>query len=154
AGAERSGSRRRGGFRLGAALAAAGAVAVVLLVVLALGGGDAGGPATPSVSDVASVALAGTSAPPPAAPPGGALLDAHAGPLASPPWTRAGLRPVGARSDTVRGHAVETVFYADAAGRRIGYAIADAELPVAGGRTVTRRGARLRVLDHGDAAVV
>jgi hypothetical protein len=145
--------RRRWGMprlRVAGALAAAGAVAAVLLVALAIGGGAS----SPSVRDVAAVALRPAAAPAPAARPGGELLRAQAGPIAFPTWTRVGWRAVGARTDTVRGHELYTVFYADAAGRRVGYAIADAQLPVSGGQVVTRRGAQLRVLDRGATAIV
>src|SRR5215218_5131731 len=168
AGAERAQPARRRRMRLqfGGALAAAAAVAAVLLV-LAIGGGD-DGTAAPGVRAVAPIALRTATAPAPAAEPTalratappapaaerGDELTARAGPISFPTWTRAGWRAVGARSDTVRGHDVQTVFYADADGQRIGYAIADAALPVSGGRVVTLRGARLRVLDHGATAVV
>jgi hypothetical protein len=140
----------------------AAAVAAPLLLVLALSfaaqwliapGGDGGAPAT-GARAVAPLALRAPSEPAPAVRPGGELLAAHAGPIAFPTWTRAGWRAVGARRDTVGGHAVRTVFYADGAGRRIGYAIADATLPVAGGELVERRGARLRVLERGAVSVV
>jgi hypothetical protein len=149
------GRERRLRMRFGGVLAGAGAVAVVLVVLGLLAGGiltnDA---AAPGVRAVAPVALRGATAPAPAVRPGGELLAAQAGPIAFPTWTRAGWRAVGARSDTIRGHDVRTVFYADGAGRRIGYAIADARLPVAGGELVTRRGARLRVLARGTTAIV
>ena len=103
---------------------------------------------------VAPIALRAATAPAPATRPGGELLAARVGPIAFPAWTRAGWRAVGARSDTVSGHALRTVFYADAAGQRIGYVIADARLPVAGGQLVTRRGVQLRVLARGATSVV
>ncbi|HEX4807032.1 MAG TPA: hypothetical protein VFU94_14130, partial [Conexibacter sp.] len=143
-------SRRR---TRAAGVAAAAAVAVVLALVLG-GGGAGGGPSSPSVRDVAGVALRAVAAPAPAARPGGELLRAHAGPIAFPSWSRVGWHAVGARVDTIAGHELRTVFYADAAGRRIGYAIADAPLPVSGGELVTWRGARLRVLDRGATSVV
>lgn len=146
--------RRRARLQLGGAVAAAGAVAAVLLVVLAIGGDGGGGSAEPGVRAVAPIALRQATAPAPAARPGGELLTAQAGPIAFPTWTRVGWHAVGARSDTIRGHELQTVFYADTAGRRIGYAIADAPLPVGGGQVVTRRGARLRVLDRGATSVV
>lgn len=151
-------SRARGGrrLRLGGALAAAGAAAAVLLVVLVLGGGSGGdaGSAPPTVRQVARVALRPAAAPAPAARPGGEELTAHAGPIAFPTWTRAGWRAVGERTDTAGGHELRTVFYVDGDGRRIGYAIADADLPVAGGRIVMRRGVPVRVLARGGTAVV
>ncbi len=143
---------RRLRLRLGGALAAAGAVAAVLLAVLVIGGGS--GTAAPSVGEVAHVALASAAAPAPAALPGGEVLTTHAGPIAFPTWTRAGWRAVGERTDTAGGHELRTVFYVDGAGRRIGYAIADAPLPASGGRVVVRRGVSVRVLAHGATSVV
>ncbi len=148
---------RRGAFRL------ALAVAVPLMMIFVLSfeaqrilqsGGASHGTATPSARVAATVALRQPTAPAPSATGDGETLAAHAGPIAFPTWTRAGWHAVGARTDTVAGHDVRTVFYADAAGRRIGYAIADAQLPVAGGQLVVRRGARLRVLDRGATSVV
>jgi hypothetical protein len=149
------GRERRLRGRLGGLLAAAGAAAVVLAVLGMLASGiltDETG--APSARALAPIALRAPTAPAPAARAGGELLAAHAGPIAFPTWTRAGWHAVGARSDTIRGHHVRTVFYADAAGRRVGYAIADARLPVAGGELVTRRGAQLRVLARGATAIV
>jgi hypothetical protein len=158
AGAQRSRTRRGGSplpQKLGGVLALAGAVAAVLVVLGALAGSiltDETG--SPSVRAVAPVALRAPTAPAPAAIAGSELLAAKTGPIAFPTWASAGWHAVGARSDTIRGHDVRTVFYADAAGRRIGYAIADAQLPVAGGERVTRRGAQLRVLARGATAIV
>ncbi|MGN6189893.1 MAG: hypothetical protein ACTHOE_13445 [Conexibacter sp.] len=151
----RPGRVRRPRTRLGGLLAAGGAVAAVLVVLGLFANGildDTTG--SPSVRTIAPVALRAPTAPAPAAIPGSELLAAKAGPIAFPTWTRAGWHAVGARRDTVRGHDVRTVFYADAAGRRIGYAIADARLPVSGGELVTRRGAQLRVLARGATAIV
>jgi hypothetical protein len=159
--AKRARSRRRAwplrvGVRPAAGWAAMAMVAFVVLGVLAqqIVTGGTGGTGAPSVRDVAGVALRPPTAPAPAARPGGELLRAHAGPIAFPTWRRVGWRAVGTRTDTVGGHALRTVFYADGAGRRIGYAIADAQLPVSGGQVVTRRGAQLRVLDRGATAIV
>jgi hypothetical protein len=146
---------RRLRVRLGGVLTAAGAAALVLVVLGLLANSilrDETAP--PGVRTVAPVALRAPTSPAPAARPGGELLVARAGPIAFPTWTRVGWHAVGARRDTVRGHDVRTVFYADAAGQRIGYAIADASLPVAGGEHVTRRGVQLRVLARGSTSVV
>jgi len=162
---ERAEGRRRGtrprlwrGGALGVGLPIAASLLIFLVLAFMaqqlVNPGDGGSPAAPGVRSVASVALRAPSDPAPAARPGGELLRAQAGPIAFPTWTRAGWHAVGARSDTVRGYELRTVFYADAAGRRIGYAIADAPLPVSGGQLVTLRGARLRVLDRGATAVV
>ncbi|HEV7774451.1 MAG TPA: hypothetical protein VGO48_14315 [Conexibacter sp.] len=165
AGAQRALERRRaarGRLWRGGTLGVAGAVIASLLIVIVLAfmaqklidPGDGGTAAAPGVRSVASVALRAPSDPAPAARPGGELLTAQAGPIAFPTWMRAGWHAVGARSDTIRGYELQTVFYADASGRRIGYAIADAQLPVGGGQVVTWRGARLRVLDRGATSVV
>jgi hypothetical protein len=151
-------ARRRRRLRLGSALAAAAALPALLLVVLGIAADgilDGGGAAAPPhVRDVAAVALRPVAAAAPAARPGGELLRAHAGPVVFPSGARLGWHAVGARRDTVRGHELRTVFYADAAGRRIGYTVADAELPVGGGRRVERRGLWLWVLDRGATSIV
>ena len=147
--------RRRLRLRLGGALAAAGALAAILLVVvLGVGGDSGGGAVSPRVNDVAHVALAPATAPAPAVQPDGELLEANAGPIAFPSWTRAGWHAVGERTDTIDGRDLRTVRYADAAGREIGYAIADGPLPVTGGQVVDHRGARLRVLAYDGTQVV
>jgi hypothetical protein len=146
---------RRPRARLGGVLVAAGALAVVLAVLGLFANSiltDETG--SPGVRTIVPVALRAPTAPAPAAVAGTDLLAAKAGPIAFPTWTRAGWHAVGARRDTIRGHDVRTIFYADGAGRRIGYAIADARLPVAGGELVTRRGTQLRVLERGVRSVV
>lgn len=154
--AERASAReRRLRARLGAVLAAAGAVAAALVMLGLFSGRILEDETTPSgVRAVAPLALRAATAPAPAVRPGGELLAARVGPIVFPSWTGAGWRAVGARSDTAGGHDVRTVFYADAAGRRIGYAIADARLPVAGGELVRRGGAELRVLSRGATSIV
>jgi len=153
----RSRRPRRFGLALVAGWAVVSVIAFVVLAFLAqslINPSGRDGTTVPGVRAVAPIALRAATAPAPAARPGGELLVAQAGPIAFPTWTRAGWHTVGARSDTIRGHELQTVFYADAAGRRIGYAIADAQLPVGGGQVVTWRGARLRVLDRGATSVV
>jgi hypothetical protein len=120
------------------ALAGAGGLATLLAatVVLLAGGGSSG----PSVAEAARLALA---------PP---TVDGTGHPYGT---DGAGWRTVGARRDVLRGRAVRTVFYADAGGRLIGYAVvAGAALPVHGGHDVERHGVRMRVLRAGDAAIV
>jgi len=152
--AQRSTDRRR---RLRAprvlAPAAAALAAVTAALVLALGGG-AGAPA-PSARDAARIALRPATLPAPAARPGGQLLAARVAGIAYPSWTHVGWRAVGARADALGGRRVHTVYYADARGRRIGYAIAAGEaLPARGGRVVERRGVAIRVLAVDGATVV
>jgi hypothetical protein len=146
---------RRLRVRFGTVLAGAGAVAIVLVVLGLLASSIlTDETAAPNVRAVAPVALRAATDPAPGVRHGGELLAVKVGPIAFPTWTRAGWRAVGARSDTISGREVTTVFYVDAAGRRIGYAIADARLPVVGGELVRRRGAQVRVLARGDTAIV
>jgi len=160
--------RLRRGSRHGAAGArrpfawAGGAVAalavVALLLVLVLPGGDGGGAGTPSVEQVAAVALRQPSEPAPAALPGGRLALEGDG-IPFPDWSA---RPsgawhaTGARSDRVGDRDVTAVFYADDGGRRVGYAIAQAPALPLGGRPVERNGTQMWVyeLDGGGTAVM
>ena len=60
------------------------------------------------------------------------------------------------RSDELGGRTVTTVFYANAAGRRIGYSIVDGQalaLPI-GGRAAVWHGTRFDVLHQGVSTVV
>jgi hypothetical protein len=74
-----------------------------------------------------------------------------------PYWgERLGWRTTGAREDRVDGRAVTTVFYANADGRRIGYAIlAGSPAPrVSGGVIAWREGVPYRLLTENGASVV
>ncbi len=165
AGAARTGATRRRLPRpriafAGGLLAAVAAVAVALVLVLG-GGSDEGSGQPASVRQVAAVALREPTAPAPASRPGG-TLDAEVPPVAFPDWQQhppgpagAAWRASGARSDTVGGRAVETVFYAAPGGEQVGYAIAGGdELPVAGGRFVSRGGTDMWVYDVDGAPAV
>lgn len=149
-GASRTGSRRLGARPL--ALAAGALAALALVLVFALSGPGGAGP---TVQEASRVALLPASAPAPATRPGGDMLDASVDGIAYPTWTRVGWHVVGERSDTLAGHRVHTVLYADGQGGRVGYAIAAGDaLPVEGGRIVVLRGAQLRLLAVGGATVV
>lgn len=76
--------------------------------------------------------------------------------VAFPYWReRFGWRGIGTRSDVVAGRTVMTVFYANSAGQRVGYAIASGRAPtIAGGTVVRRWGVPYRVLEHAGATVV
>jgi hypothetical protein len=113
----------RSGLALG--VAAASVVAVVVLA-LALSGGNS---RKLSVREVASkTLLAATTAPPRENPHLRSTLTANVDGLRFPYWKgRFGWRASGSRSDTVDGQAVRTVFYTDARGERIGYAITAGE---------------------------
>jgi hypothetical protein len=115
----------RSGLALGIAAATVSAAAVVL--VFALPGGDSH---KLSVREVASkTLLVATTAPPRENPRLRSTLTASVDGLRFPYWNgHFGWRASGARSDTVDGQTVRTVFYTDARGQRIGYAITAGEL--------------------------
>jgi hypothetical protein len=73
-----------------------------------------------------------------------------------PYWReRFGWRSSGARSDSVAGRTVTTVFYSDAHGRRVGYAIVSGPAWTTQGGTVIWHGdTSYRVLDQHGATVV
>jgi hypothetical protein len=148
--AQRPRARRRLRFpaalRPRVALATAGAFAAAAAVLaLVLSGGTTR--AQPTVQQTALVALRGASGPAPATLPDGRRLAVSVAGIVYPTWSHVGWRAVGQRSDRIGGHAVRTVYYANAKGARVAYAIADGHaLPVAGGRVVPVGHARLRVL--------
>ncbi len=156
-----SGRRRRtaGGARGRSALArlrpafvalSAGAAACAAAAVLLFAGGG------PSVADAAQVALAPASGAAPGVRPGERLLTASVDGVAYPYWADStGWQAVGSRRDAVDGRPITTVYYANARGQRLGYAIAaGSPLAVHDGATVVRGGIRYRVLDDNGAAVV
>jgi hypothetical protein len=115
------------------------AVAVAALVVL-IGGGST---ATPSVPQTARLALAAATMPAPVEDAAHRdQLRLEVGGIAFPYYARsAGWEATGARTDTLRGRRVVTVFYR-ASGMRVGYAIVSgAPLPDSGGTLVTHAGA-------------
>jgi hypothetical protein len=103
---------------LGSGLAGALAV-LVLVLVLALPGGT---PGSPSVSQAASLALRGPSAPAP--PPGlrGALAR-DVDEVYFPNWAGIGYRATGERVDRLGGHRLDTIYYTGSGGSRIIYTI-------------------------------
>ncbi len=141
----------------------AGATALATLVValvLTLGGG--GGPA-PIVQDAAALTLRPATAPPPAESHArrGQLAAAVEG-VAFPYWEESlGWRSNGTREDRIDGRPVMTVFYVDARGQRLGYAIAGggdgwgSVLRESGGSVHWRHGTAYRLLRlHGAQTVV
>jgi hypothetical protein len=144
--------------RTPALLAGAGALAAaaLLLVILALGGGTGAG--SPTVLEASALALrpAMTGAPEenPRAP---GELQVIAGGIHYPYWEhRFGWHAAGVRYDRLGGRIVTTVFYANAAGQRIGYGIVDGKalaFPTAG-RSAQWHGVRFQVFDSGVATVV
>ncbi|HEY7952744.1 MAG TPA: hypothetical protein VID70_07130 [Solirubrobacteraceae bacterium] len=154
------GSGRRVGIALphlspllvGALASAAGLVAVL---ILALG---SNGPSAPTVLQASLLGLrpVSTVAPEenPRAP--GQLAISTEG-IAYPYWNRRfGWQTAGARSDTLGGRRVTTVFYANASGQRIGYSIVAGkalQLPNSGHAAVWH-GTRFDVLHPGAFTVV
>lgn len=145
-------SRTRIGF---AAAAAAALGVIVVAIAIGLTGGHAS--ARLSVQQAAALALSPATGPAPVED------EAHRAQLAAsvdgvpfPYWKeRFGWRSSGARTDQVAGRSVTTVFYSNAEGRRIGYAIASGRAPLTDGGTVIRRwGVPYRVLSQDGATVV
>ncbi len=121
-----------------AATALAAATAAVLAIALSGGGANA----TMSLREAsAPTLLAATTPAPPESTGNRAQLAVAVDGVSFPYWgERFGWRSTGARSDRVAGHAMTTVFYADAHGRRIGYAIVAGTAPRIGGGVVRWRG--------------
>lgn len=133
----------------GATAVAAAAAAVVILV--------SGGGAAPTVPAAARLALASATLPAPAVDPNqDQNLTLVAAGIPFPAWgPKAGWTANGARTDTVDGRRITTVFYVGRTGKRIGYAIADGA-PLSGvhGDSVTRFGVRFTLQQSGPARVI
>jgi hypothetical protein len=141
------------GLLFGGAVTAA--VAVVTLLALTLTGG---GSSALSVRETAALTLRPTTMAAPSENPRQrwALTETVDG-VAFPYWKgRFGWSASGARSDLIDGRPVRTVFYSDARGQRIGYAIVSGTpAPAASGGTVVwRHGTSYRLLsEHGLTSV-
>jgi hypothetical protein len=156
--------RKRVLWRPRAVLAATAAAAIaVVAVAIGLseggsgGGLSGGGPSALNVREAATLTLSPATMPAPAESSANrAELAATVGGVPFPYWKeRFGWRGSGARADRVGGRAVTTVFYSNARGRRIGYAIVSGRAPsVSGGTVVSRWGVRYRVLSQSGATVV
>lgn len=140
-------------------LAATGALAAaVVAVVIAVGLGGGGGAPTVTFGQAAATTLRASTMPAPAesrAHPGQLAIAVDGVPF--PYWgERLGWRSTGSRTDHIDGRAVTTVFYANASGRRIGYAIlAGTPAPQAGvGVVAWRGGVAYRSLTENGAATV
>ena len=119
------------------------------------------GPSThtgPSVSAASALTLrAATMSAPSESRTSSAQLDVAVDGVAFPYWEeRFGWRATGARTDTVGGRTVTTVFYSGSGGSRIGYAIVGGTpAPATSGGTVTwRHGVAYRLLREHGAPVV
>ncbi len=137
----------------------AGAVALAITVVaLVVGLGGGGSASTFSFSQAAAPTLRAATlpAPPESRAHNAKLADAVEG-VSFPYWSESfGWHSTGARTDRVDGRSITTVFYADSAGQRIGYAIlaGTSVPPVRGGRVLRRGGVSYRLLTQNGAAVV
>jgi len=101
----------------------AGALAVLVLVlVLVLPGGS---PGSPSISQAASLALRGPSAPapPPARGTPRDLLARDVDEVYFPNWSGIGYKATGERIDRLDGHLLDTIYYIGSGGARIAYTI-------------------------------
>ena len=150
-------SRRRRRLALHPPVLGAVAATVVVMVALAvvLSGSDSSGP---SLRQAAAPTLRAATLPaPPESSANHAQLATEVDGVPFPYWEdRFGWRSTGTRSDRIDGRTVTTVFYSDAAGRRIGYAIlAGAPAPqIDGGVVAWRGGVPYRLLTVNGAAVV
>jgi hypothetical protein len=156
--ARRRGSRRssypRPPSRLLAGVAVAAAVVVVLLLVLTTGGSTS----APTVLQASGAGLrAATGAAPAESSHNPHWLAASAAGISYPYWGgRLGWKAVGARTDSVGGHTVTTVFYANSRSQRIGYSIvAGPALAIpAGSTSVERKGVSFHVISHANPTIV
>jgi hypothetical protein len=146
--------RRRTSRRIGFAAAATGALAATAAIAVGLSGGGSSGL---SVQQAATLTLSpATGAAPVEDRARRAQLAATVGGVPFPYWKeRFGWRSSGTRTDRIAGRSVTTVFYSNADGQRIGYAIASGRAPTThGGMVVRRWGVSYRVLSQDGAAVV
>jgi hypothetical protein len=150
---------QRAFYRRFAPLSLASATIVALVVVaIAVGLSAGGGAHTVSFSQAAAMTLRAATLPaPPESATHRAQLAAAVDGVPFPYWgERFGWRSTGERSDRIDGRIVRTVFYADSAGRRIGYAIlAGTPAPRAsGGLIAWRGGVSYQLLNKDSASMV
>jgi hypothetical protein len=150
-------SRRRRKLALHPPVLGAVAAAVVLVVALAVVLSGGGSPTLNMHQAAAPTLSAATRSAPRESSTNHAELTAAVDGVKFPYWEdRFGWRSTGMRSDQIAGRAITTVFYSDASGRRIGYAIlAGTPAPrIGGGVVVWRGGVPYRLLTANGAAVV
>jgi hypothetical protein len=143
-------------FRPMAALALGAAVAVVLVLVLTTGGGTSSSPPTVLQASHAGL-LAATGGAPAESRHNNHQLSISAAGIAYPYWGGSlGWSATGARTDTVDGRTVTTVFYDSHHGRRIGYSIVSgpALAVPAGSAAVQRQGLGFHVVGRGNPTIV
>jgi hypothetical protein len=155
AGRDRPGRHRPFSSPLG--LVGAGALTAAL-VAIAIGFGLGGGSSALSLRQIAAPTLGAATLPaPPESGAHHAQVAAAVDGVPFPYWgERFGWHTTGAREDRLDGRTATTVFYANAAGRRIGYAIlAGSPAPqVRGGVIAWRGGMPYRLLTENGASVV
>jgi len=131
------------------------ALAAVALVIAVDSGGST---AAPSLHEAAAPTLLSATLPaPPESPGNSAELAANVDGVAFPYWEdRLGWRSTGERQDHIDGRLLTTVFYADRAGQRVGYAIlAGTPAPsISGGSIVTRGGVPYTLLKITGASAI
>jgi hypothetical protein len=139
-------------------LAAVGALAAVAAVAVAIAGSSGGGASGLSLREASALTLQPATASAPSENMSNrAQLRASVDGVSFPYWgERFGWRSTGSRTDRVAGRTVTTVFYADDAGRRIGYAIvAGTPAPRStGGVVAWREKTPYRLLSENGTAVV
>jgi hypothetical protein len=155
--APRGASRRQ--FFSPQMFAALGVTAIVVVAIaIAVGLGGGGGTPTLSLHQATAPTLRAATLPaPPESGTNHTELTASVGGVKFPYWgERFGWHSTGTRGDRIDGRAVTTVFYADAAGRRVGYAIlAGTPAPrISGGTIAWSHGVPYRVLSENGTAVV
>ncbi len=152
------GSRRPPSLRLPSRLLAGAAVAAAVVVVLVLVLTTGGGTSAPTVLQASGAGLrTATGAAPTENPSNPDLLAASAVGISYPYWGgRLGWKAVGARTDTVGGRTVTTVFYSNSRSRRIGYSIvAGTALAIpAASTSVEHRGVSFHVINHANPTIV
>jgi hypothetical protein len=152
---ERKRSRRHGRTARWSLSLGGATVALVAICVLVLAGGEQ--VTAPSVSEAAArVALAPASPGSPADAPVAQVLAGSIDGVTHPYWAdTTGWRATRARRDTLNGHTITTVFYENAKGQRLGYAIAAGPpLPARGGHVIERDGTRMRVIHSPTSTIV
>ncbi len=152
------GSRRSPSLRLPSRLAAGAAFAVAVAVVLVLVLTTGGSTSAPTVLQASSAGLrTATGAAPTESPRNPHLLAVAAAGIAYPYWGgKLGWKALGARTDTVGGRTVTTVFYTDARARRIGYSIVagNALAIPAGSTSVEHHGVSFHVISRANPTIV
>ncbi len=133
-------------------LTAVAALVAVLVVVIGAGSG------APTVPQAARLALASATIPAPGVDPAQPKNLKPAGaPIPFPSWgATTGWKPSGARSDTVDGRRITTIYYTSPHGRRIGYAITSGR-PLSGAHgieVVHRYGTRFELARESGARLI